>query len=91
MMNNNMTNSWNSREKLHCLPDEMEETILYGDEISQLSLNQYFGEDAYSTGLNVHSNHETAAFNTPWGQEVRGRSVISIGGMMALVEGQSGQ
>ena len=46
MMNNNMTSSWNSRETLHCLPDDSEETVLNGDVISQFSMNAYFGEDA---------------------------------------------
>jgi hypothetical protein len=85
--NNNMTGEWNSLETMQCEPLSSEGTTISGSDLSQFTVNSFFGEDLYSTGMDVHTVYTGPDFEDPWGRSARSRSIVSVGGMMELVEG----
>ena len=88
-LTNNKKGHWNARENMSCLPITSTDTTLPGEAISEFSLNDHFGQDLYSIGLNIHTMYEVPDFIDPWGSLVHSRTTISIGGMMELIEGTS--
>lgn len=88
-LTNNKKGHWNAMENMNCLPSSNTSTTIPGAAISEFSLNEYFGQDLYSIGLNIHTMYQVPAFTDPWGRLVQSRTTISIGGMMELIEGTS--